>query len=326
MVTIENIAERAGVSVATVSRVINNEFLVTKEKVERVKAAMKEMGYQPNYLRKKKEKKDTKIVLVVTSDIIDDILKGISDAAQGRDYDIMLDYVTSSDINTRSIRRYLENGIVDGIILINYFVANEEIAAINEHYPLVQCGETTGSPNSFSVSIDDERAAYDLTTYLIHSNKKRIAFSTFDLNVNFLKQRKRGYLRALYENNIPYDPKLFFTTDHSVESGMEVASTVLAGDHPPIDAIVCASNLVAEGFLHALEKGDAGNRSSIMVAGFDNVEPSELIEPRIVTISQPFYQIGYEAMRTLYALIQNEIRENRKIYLPYEMIAPQDVP
>lgn len=325
MVTIEGVAEKAGVSVATVSRVINNESMVTKDKVERVKAAMSEINYHPNTLRKKKEKGAAKTVLVVTSDVIDDILKGISDAAKTRDYNVMLDYVTSNDVNTKNIQQYFEKGIVDGAILINYFASPKEIASINELYPLVQCGETTYAHNSFSVSIDDERAAYDLTTYLIQNNKRRIAFSAFDFDVNFSKRRIVGYQRALYENDIPYDPTLLFTTEHSVEGGTEIAAKVLADGYPPLDAIVCASNLVAEGFLHALRKVGGKDRPPIVVAGFDNVESSELIAPQIVTVSQPFFQIGYEAMRMLYSLIHSEIKENQRVYLPYEIIVPQDM-
>lgn len=319
MVTIEDVAQKAGVSVATVSRVLNNEFLVTREKIEKVKAAISELGYVPNALRRRSPAKTkTNIVLVVTSDIVDDMLSGISDAAKLRGYNVMLDYVSSKVVDTESIMRYLDNGIVDGIILINYYSNIAEIEQINEKYPLVQCGNFLRLNNAFLVSINDEQAAYELTSHLIEIGKNRIAFSTMDLDAPFVIERKKGYLRALCEHHLEYDPGLVIYTDHSIEGGEEVARRMMAMT-PPADAVICLFDLTAYGCYKELKKMKVQMPSQAAMACFD-VGYSELVEPEITSIVQPFYQIGSESMRTLQDIITGKLNDGRRIYLNHELI------
>lgn len=319
MVTIEDVAEKAGVSIATVSRVINNEIMVTQDKINKVKNAINDLGYVPNTLRRKSQKKETKIVMVVTSDIIDDMLSGISDAAKKHNYDIMLNYITNDKKSTSSITKYLENGIIDGVILINYYNNIDEIIKINENYPLVQCGDSINIPDSCMVSINDEKASYEITNHLFDIGKRRIAFTFVNENALFANERKKGYVRSLFEHHVEFDPALIFQSDHSFEGGVEAANHILSFKKP-VDAIMCSFDVSAVGCITQLKKMNVKVPEQIAVTGFDNTEISEIVDPKITTIAQPFYQIGYESMRILYSIINGELSDGRRIYLNHELI------
>jgi DNA-binding LacI/PurR family transcriptional regulator len=318
MVTIEDVANAAGVSIATVSRVINNDYLVTNEKVEKVKASMNELGYVPHASRHKISKGNSKMIMVITSQIIDEMLHGVKDAAANIGYDVLLNYVIDNEDKNDIIYRF-EDGFINGVILINYFYNNNQIIEINNKYPLVQCGDVIELPNSFMVSIDDERAAYELTNHMLSLGKRRIAFAKLDNSTFFSREREKGYRLALQQSGIPADPALITSCDNSYESGVEVAKYLMSLENKA-DAVVCVYDMVAAGCINALQSNGIRVPQDIAVAGFDNIELSEMLKPNITTISQPFYEIGTEAVRTLNAIMNGEINEGRRILLNHQMI------
>lgn len=319
MVTIKEVAERAGVSVTTVSRVLNNKSMVATEKLEKVQEAIRALEYFPTP-RRKKSKGDTPIVMVAISSMIDEALEGISDGAHKYGYDIMLTYASGNFQNLDSMFRYLERGIVEGVILFNYNKNMDEIKKISGKYPLVECGNCADLPDCCTVSIDDELASYEMTSHFIALGKRRIAFVGPSFDALFAAERRRGYRRALYEHDIPFDPEMVFTvSDYSYESGVEAAGRIL-NTGLSADAIICPFDTTAAGCLSVLKRRGIRVPGQIALSGFDSTEISDIVEPKITTVAQPFYQMGYQSVRELYARIQNGPCKGKKIHLSHELL------
>lgn len=320
--TIEDVAIRAGVSVATVSRVLNNSHMVSSQKVERVLAAVKELNYQPNALGRSLRRSESKVILVVCPVVNDEVLQGIHDAAKELEYGVIINYVgPKRDL----IAPYFENfhfGYVDGAILFGAFYRSMELKKIAEQLPIVQCCGHMDLPNSFRVSIDDEKAAYDMTSHIISTGKKKIGLITLDykdIDEPVFSKREKGYKQALADNNIPFDPELRKVTFTSFESGYETCNQLLEQNNRP-DAIFCVTDMLAFSAIRAIQDAGLSVPRDIAVGGFDNREITEICNPKITTIAQPFYEMGQVAFSMLVSKIKGDITVGRKVMMNHELI------
>ncbi|RCX16063.1 LacI family transcriptional regulator [Anaerobacterium chartisolvens] len=320
MVKIEDVAALAGVSVATVSRVLNNNYMVSKEKREKVLEAVKALNYQPNALGRNLRRAESKMVLVVCTAVIDEAMRGIQDVAKDLGYDVILSY--SDRTGGMNSIKFLENGLVGGVIFLNMLFKDEELINISKQYPVVQCGEYVDIPNSYLVAVNDGKATYDMTKHVIELGKKRIAFVAcegYGENPHFSRDRERGYKLALADFGLPHYPELRRSGDFSIESGIAAAKEYLKMDHKP-DAVICAQDNIAFGCLNTFKNAGLSVPGDIAVTGFDNIEISEVSDPSITTIAQPFYEIGRETMKMLVSLMKGEISVGRHLFIDYQLI------
>lgn len=317
MANINEVAKLAGVSVATVSRVLNNNYMVSDEKKQKVLEAVKELDYQPNTYAKNLRQSENKMILVVCTIMMEHALDGIKDAAQQAGYDVIVDYIGFRDPKSNALK-FLQSGLVGGVIFLNVLHYDDELVRVMKEYPNVMCGEFISRSNSTSVSIDDEKASYEMTDYLIKQNKKRIAFIGLADEFKFAIDRERGYKRALFDNEFQIDSKLIIKGEYSFESGIEAARKLLELENRP-DAVFCAQDMIAAGVIEHFKENNINVPKDIIVAGFDNHEFSEMIRPRITTVAQPFYEIGRESARALISIIRNEDNTGKRIYLNHEL-------
>jgi LacI family transcriptional regulator, repressor for deo operon, udp, cdd, tsx, nupC, and nupG len=321
MATIEDVAEKAGVSVATVSRVLNNNYMVSNEKKNRVFEAVKALNYQPNALGRNLRRSETKMVLVICTVVIDEAMAGIQDIAKELGYDVILSYTGNKRDGMCSIK-FLENSLVDGVILLNMLFKDEELLTISEKYPVVQCGEYVDIPNSFLVATNDQKAAYEMTSHLIQLGRKRIgfvAYEEFGITSHFSLEREKGYKQALADHGIPYDPELKKIGDFSYESGIDAAKQFLSMKEKP-DAVFCTQDNMAVGCVNTFKNAGVSVPEDIAVSGFDNVELAEICNPSLTTVNQSFYEIGRETMRLLVSLIKGEITIGRQVLINHQLI------
>lgn len=317
MANINEVAKLAGVSVATVSRVLNNNYMVSEEKKQKVLDAVKELDYQPNTYAKNLRKSENKMILVVCTIMLEHALEGIKDAAQQAGYDVIVDYIGFRDPKSNALK-FLQNGLVGGVIFLNVLHYDDELARVMKEYPNVMCGEFISRSKSTSVSIDDEKAAYEMTDYLIKQGREKIAYLGLAEDFKFSIDRERGYKRALFDNIYEIDNKMIIKGEYSFESGVEGAKKLLELENKP-DAIFCSQDMIAAGVIEYLKENNITIPDDIMVAGFDNHEISEMIRPKITTIAQPFYEIGKESARALIAIIKDEDGTGKRIYLNHEL-------
>jgi len=318
LATIEDVASRAGVSIATVSRVMNNSYIVSEEKREKVLAAARELQYLPS--RNGPKRTENKIILVAGTSFIDDILAGMQDKAKECGYDIVFSYCVSRFADFQDMTM-LNNGLADGLILLNMLTGEKELHAIGERFPTVLCGEFLDFPHSFSVSINEQKAAYEMVGHLLASGRRRIGLVLPNLGGvthHFIREREKGYRLALAEAGIPYDPTLCLSGEFTMESGLEAGKNFLAM-RPRPDAVFCATDSLAAGVMSAFQTAGLSIPADMAVAGFDNMEIAMVCHPPLTTVAQPFYEIGSESVRLLMTLIREDISVGRHVMIDHQI-------
>lgn len=328
MTTISDIARVSGVSISTVSRVLNGNYVVSKEKREKVLKAMKELGY----VQKKKdvgkgEEKTKKTIIVITSVLIDEIIQGIQDVAEDLNYEVLIKYYNKSGFNLNELfDNPMYSNSISGVIILNSLITSEELEEIIKHnIPVIQTGQYLQLSRTYSVTIDDEEAGYDTTKHLIEIGKKKIAFIGISSEDNipehnpyFTIKRYRGYRSALEEFNIPFDNSLVFHSDNSLEDAATITEKIIK--HGDVDGILASSDHIAIACIETIKRYGLDIPKDIAVVGFDNLEISEFITPKLTTVSQPFYDIGAEAVNMLDSIIKNNSFIGKKLLLDHTLI------
>lgn len=325
MATIRDVAKEADVSLATVSRVINNSFTVTQDKRERVITAMNKLGYQPTIKNKDSKGTNFKTILVISSIYVEDLFNGLQTTSEELDYNVIFCLIgdTLSGIDrANKVLRSLKNETIAGIILCNAVFKDPAFAELLSRFPVVQIGEPIDLSENYVVSIDDFQAAYDMTSHLIKTGKRRIALMSIkqkNSKMTFVAQRENGYIKALEDHRLKFDANLISYSDFTMDGGSFATKEILSLSKLP-DAILCVTDWMAIGCISALNRAGISIPRDIAVAGFDNTEMSEFTNPPLTSIDQAFSDIGGEAVRALDCVINNKYTKGRKILVQHELI------
>ncbi|GAB2959229.1 LacI family transcriptional regulator [Amycolatopsis acidiphila] len=300
MATISDVARRAGVSTATVSRALNGKSTVDPVLVARVRAAADELGYHPNGLARNLRRQETAVLALIISDVENPfftaIARGVEDTAQTAGYSVVL---CNSDENPEKEQRYIDVALqerVAGVVLSPTDVSSSverlrqrgtPVVAVDR--PLVECDQ---------VLVDSRLAAREATEHLISSGYTRIGCVTGPAGVRTADDRLAGYRDAL--DAAGRGPRLERRAEYRASGGRQATEDLL-GDAP--DALLVANSAMAIGVLEAL--GEAGLRlgRDVGVVAFDDVPWATLIDPPLTVVAQPAREIGAEAARLLLARI-----------------------
>jgi len=319
MATIEDVAALAGVSIATVSRVMNNSYIVSQEKREKVLAAAATLNYQTN--RNPVHQTENKLIMVAGSTFIYDVFSGIQDKAREYGYDVIFQYMNSRVNRIQSTSLFIR-GMLDGIILLNYRDDDHELSDLASALPIVQCGGSLPFPGGITVSINNEQAARDAVAYLHSLGRRRIALALpeyADFKPLYMTEREKGYRLALHECGLPFDERLIFHSDLSGESLAENITSLLALNNQP-DALFCVNDSLAAGFQSGLISRGIAVPRDIAIVGFDNDDITELQQPPLTSINQPRYEIGCECVRMLMAQMREDCIIGRHVQLAHNLI------
>lgn len=306
MINIQDVAKKAGVSVATVSRVLNETTVVSENTKAKVLAAIEELDYHPNLVGRNLRRKETKIALVIMNSVVNSfftkIIKGMEDAAAQKGYHIMI--CTTGNVSSK-ISRYLDlltSRLADGAILLGIGLDDalkEKIASVNKRYPLVQCCEYDPELGLSHVSIDDFAAAYEATSYLIEKGRRKILHFSVCNQFISSRQRRSGYLKALADHQIPNDENLVLYGNYGYRNAMRLTSDFLQKSIP-FDAILADSDRMAAGAMRVLADQMISVPDDVSVIGFDNTEICYMVQPGITSISQSQYELGTCSFQLLY--------------------------
>lgn len=322
MVTIKDVAKMAGVSVATVSRVLNNSAAVTAETMETVNRVIEKLNYQPNLLGRKLRRMETKTILVLLPSIANPfysrVVKGIEDVGQKNGYNVMLCNTDSDKHREKQYLELLKNRLSDGVIFMEPELTTEELTALGKEYPIVQCSEYREGTNVPFVSIDNEAAAHDAVKHLIGLRHKRIGMISCENTVLSTRQREVGYREALHNAGIDYDPSIVVYGDYSFKSGLRAAKRLIDMDDKPT-AIFVISDIMAIGAMAAIKQRGLIIPEDMAVVGFDNISFSTMCDPLLTTISQPKYDLGCTAMNMLLKKMHGNLNEPTSIILEHEL-------
>lgn len=323
MSTISDVAQAAGVSVATVSRVINGNANVSPETLEKVQKAIQNLNYRPNLLGRDLRRTKSERVLVllpsISNPFYSEIVKGIEDVANESGYSIMLCNTDSDIKREKKYIKMLKSRLADGAILMASEMNCEELTELSEEVPMVQCCEYKEGIPVPHVSIDNEKAAYKAVKHLISLGHRKIAF--IGANNQFLSSflRKKGYLRALAEENIEHNPAYVCYGDYSYKSGLRNMKKLLDMKERPT-AVFCISDIMAIGAIRSAMEEKLKVPEDLAVCGFDNIYFSRMFTPSVTTVSQPMYDLGCTAMELLIKMIEKKSTEAGHRFLEHELI------
>lgn len=322
-ITIKDVAKQAGVSVATVSRVLNDSSAVSEETARIVNDVIEQMGYSPNLLGRNLRRRETRSILVIvpsTGSFYGGVIKGIQDEVEN-DYDVLIACGYSTRSTELRLLGMLANHTVDAAVLMGTRVEAKTLDALSAVYHIGLCSESVEGSNTLTVLIDNRQAAYDVITRFIANGKERIALVTTDDNIiaPSSDDRLRGYLEALADNGIEVREEYIFRKDYDFTCGIEAAKRFLSLPEPP-EAVLCISDLLAAGVIKEALRQGVTVGEELEVCGFDNVELCEMITPMITTVAQPAYQIGRTCARRLVESLRAGPTPHGTIIMDHEII------
>lgn len=325
-VTIYDVAREAGVSMATVSRVVNNNPNVKPQTRKKVFEAIERLGYRPNAVARGLASKKTTTVGVVIPDIsnpiFSEVARGIEDIANMYHYNIILcNADKKKEKEIRVVNTLLEKQ-VDGLLFMGGTVTDDHLQAFRtSSVPIVLCATTSSDDTIPSVDIDHESAAYDAVKALIDNGHRVIGMISGTLQdpANGYA-RYQGYKRALEDNGLSVKDEYVRVGNYRYESGMETMKYFLELEERPT-AIFSATDEMAIGAIHMAQDHGLKVPDDISVISVDNTRMASMVRPQLSSVAQPMYDIGAVSMRLLTKLMKKESVEHTKVTLPHELIA-----
>ena len=308
---IKEIAKTSGVSVATVSRVLNHPETVAPKTREKVLAIINELGYKPNWFARglNFNKTDTIGLLIpsIQNPAYMEVAEGVEYIANSKGYTTLL-CITEEDVEKE--RRYIQTLIdrrIDGIILVSSLLEDSDIQEIKkQNTAVVVIGENKGNSKIPIVRIDCFGAAHKAVKHLLNCGHRKIAmvYGSTPIMENNLKIK--GYKLALKEAGFPINEDYLVEDENTIEGGYIAARKLLGlGDDRP-DAIFATSDLLAFGVMDAIRDSNLSIAEDVAVMGFDNIRVSNLMVPKLTTVDKPLYRMGISGARLLLDVIESE--------------------
>lgn len=318
-VTIRDVAALAGVSPATVSRVLNDDPRVAAPLREQVLAAAGRLGYRPNGQARSLRTNATRVLGLIISDIQNPfftaLVRGVEDAASERDYSVVL---ANADEDLAKERRYLEVTAAErmaGVILSPASARHTRVDLLTERgIPVVLIDRRIRSAEVDSVTVNNQKAAKDAVTHLIEAGCRRIGLIAGPADISSASDRLAGYRAALRAAGLPVERELLARGDFRREGGRIGARELFALPQPP-DGLFVTNNLMMVGALEVLAELGLSFPGDVLVAGFDEMSWAGLAPP-LTLIEQPTYQIGRRAAELLLRRIAGEQFPVQRVVLP----------
>jgi LacI family transcriptional regulator, galactose operon repressor len=324
--TIHDVAKNAGVSVATVSHVINGTHYVSPELADRVYESINKLNYRQNKLARALSQKNIPLLALIVPDISNpywsSLARAVQDVTDPYDYSVI---VCSSDgILDREIR-FLRSlsGWVSGLILHPYHVSQVQVNQLFSHnLPVVILGEFTTSekqPSNWDqVAANNRESVMVAVEYLIRLSHRRIAFIQGTAGTPSSAKRMAGFLDALNVAGLRVDDELIIPGDYSRVGGRRAMAELLARPDPP-SAVVCANDLSALGALEEAQRRGYKVPESISIVGFDDIDEAALASPPLTTIRLPPHEIGIVAAEKLIERLKGR-EESSPAFIKGELI------
>jgi LacI family transcriptional regulator, repressor for deo operon, udp, cdd, tsx, nupC, and nupG len=322
MANIQEVAEKAGVSVATVSRVLNNITSVSPKTRLKVENAIKELNYAPSMLGRNLRNSESRLLLVLIPSISNpfytDIINGIENFAIVNHYNILLCQTDSNPQRENIFFNMVKNKLADGIISMDPAVNKQKLTELARDHSIILCSEYEEGGSIPYVTIDSELAAYHAVKHLIKIGKKNIALINSDEKFLYARQRRIGYERALAEFGLPVRNEWIYNTQGlDFEHGVHAMRMLLQLNERPT-AVFAVSDTLAIGALKEINNNGLKVPDDIAVVGFDKISFSNMTNPTLTTVAQPMYKMGYTAAKMLI----NSIKGNKveSVVLDHELV------
>jgi LacI family repressor for deo operon, udp, cdd, tsx, nupC, and nupG len=306
-VSIKDVARIAGVSIATVSRCINDPDRVRKQTRNRVQAAIRQIGYSPNTLAQSFRRGKTHVIMVVLPSIGDPfftgVMSGIRSVASGRGYSLLINDTQFNTMTEDEIGAMVVSRQADGIVLLASMspFGNQVLSAQSHRVLPIVIGceiisrELAGFP---SVHIDNIAAAQEMTDYLLSLGHRRIAFIYGQDHSLLTRDREFGYRNSMQEAGIEVEAGWVVEGKLTLKGSINATRSLLKHQHRPT-AIFCANDEMAMGCLHEIKSAGLRVPDDLSVVGFDDVRYAQILDPPLTTVYQPAEEIGERVMSRL---------------------------
>ena len=319
-VTIKDVAQAAGVSAKTVSRVLNDSPSVAKETRQAVLGAMNDLKYHPNASARSLVLSQTGVVglaiaydprFVFGNPYFSEVIRGINDICNGEGYNLLVE--ARPDTSALTLVR---SGKVDGLL---YMCTRKDLELTDEllvrNFPFVLIGRDPDEERIPSVEVDDELGGYIAGKHLSDLGYRRLGFIGGSREYVSFAQRSAGFMRALEEAGLSLDKDFVVENEYvSQEEGYQSMHRLLASASRP-EAVFVFNDLLALGALRALKEKGADLPGDMGIVGFDNIMPTMYCDPPLTTIEQPAYDKGFIAAQILLKTIRGEDIEDRHLLL-----------
>lgn len=327
--SIKDVAREAGVSIATVSRVLNNVDVVNEDTKKKVQEAIKKLNYRPNIVARSLKTQRTKTIGILVPDVSNqfypEVVRGAEDVANIYDYNIILCNSDSDLEKEKEYIRVLKEKMVDGMLYMSSSLEGEILDLIDELELKTVLVETKVSGGKLpSVTIDNKKAAYDATKYLLDRGNKKVAYIGLKKDrTNAVSRRYNGYEKAIKDAGMEVDPGLVYFGELKPADGYNGINVIL--ENHDIDAVFCASDEAAMGAINALRDKGLNCPEDVDVMGFNDVNMAAVFYPKLTTIAQPMYDMGSVGMRMLIKAVNNKPLEDNQYVLQYYLVERDSV-
>jgi LacI family transcriptional regulator len=333
-VTIKLVAEKAGVSISTVSRVMNAPGSVRKETRERVLSVMEQLNFKPNPVARSLSSKQTRTIGLIVPNVSDffvnELHRGVNRAAAARGMKVILYDAESNSKRVVSGIEFMMDHKVDGIVYSSDYIPAEHSQLMSRlKIPVALVLTESSNPELTAFKVDDVQASFDAIKYLVSRGHRNIAMISGHLSDEVSgKSRFDGYRAALNYYGLPFDERFVAYGDYRYQHGYAAMGDLLSRkDETGITAVFAASDEMAIGAMRCAH--DMGIRvpEDISVIGFDDLPIADMVTPKLTTVKQPFERIGGEAVHFLVDILEGKKRETHGgvHYLPHQIIGRESV-
>lgn len=311
----EELAEKSGVSIATISRIINNSGNVKQSTKEHVIAVMQELDFHPKNMHPLSDTKSN-VILVCVPDFFNPfngtVIDGIQNAAHQNGHDVLLlqskEFYTTFD----DFSNILKNNSIAGIIILSSVSNNEILDALSFRCPVVMCSEHTENYGVSFVSINDLTSSMTAVNYLVSTGKKKIGLMNCNTRFKYARHREKGYIKALKEAALEVNEQwMAHISSINYKLAYSTALHMLQQKNRP-DAFFACSDVFGIAIINAAKQLGLKVPEDIAVVGFDNIDIAIMSDPPLTTIEQPTYQLGFQACELLLEKIKNPETTDRK--------------
>lgn len=325
-VSLRDVAARAGVSVKTVSNVVNDYPHVTPATRQRVVEAIESLGYRPNLSARNLRRGRTGLIALALPELdspyFAELARFVIKAAEEQQWTVLIDQTDGVRERELVAIKGLGSNLVDGLLLSPLALDGADLAEIGVDVPLVLLGERVSHGPASHVAIDNVAAAREAVDHLVGIGRRRIAaIGAQRVEAGqTARLRLEGYRAALDAAGLPYADELVATVErYSRADGAAAMAKLLDGEGPP-DAVFCFNDLMALGALRALHERGLRVPDDVAVIGFDDIEDGAFHVPTLSTVSPDKEQIAGEAVRALAAKLRGEDDEPRELSADHRLV------
>ncbi len=308
----KDVANKAGVSAATVSHVINETRFVKKETIEKVKKAMNELNYHPNYAARSLRSQKSKIIGFLVPDIANFFFTGVARSIEKilrkHGYNLIFSNSDENSENEKAQLKILKSQMIDGLIMAPTVGYNLYEELENKNFPIVFIDRKPKGYQEDCVLVDNFNGSYEVVKYLINKGHSKIGIITGLPGLTTTEERLKGYKEALYDSNMEVNQSFIKIGDSRFDSGYKLAGELF--ENTDITALYVTNNMMTIGAMELLKEKEVQIPEQLAIIGFDDYKWASITAPPLSVIKQPIDKIGQEVTK----LLLNRIEQNESEY------------